>query len=125
MATYNQSYFPSLEMILPVILQQFFPFFYGQPPPLSFCSKESFPGAKKAFVEAYSLSDPTRALLSLIKACPTEAAVEDLLFYYMDAAEENPSRAFALTSVLVALRDSPEAPLFRMVPSFRKVLASL
>ena len=43
--------------------------------------------------------------MNLINAYPTEAAVEDLLFYYTDAVEEDPSRAYALTSVLVALRD--------------------
>jgi len=48
--------------------------------------------------------------LSLIKAHPTEAAVRDLLIAYILEAEENPSRAYALAPVLVALRDSPDAP---------------
>jgi len=68
--------------------------------------------SKKRY-EAYGLSDPTPALLNLINAYSTEAAVEGLLFYYTDAVEEDPSRAYALTSVLVALRDSPEAPLIQ------------
>ena len=53
------------------------------------------------------------ALLNVIKDYPTEAVVRDLLIYFMDAAEDNPSRAYGLTSVLVALRDSPEAPLIQ------------
>jgi hypothetical protein len=112
MATHDQTphqAFPPLKMILPAIIQQYFPFFYGQPP-VSRCAQESFPDAEEVF---YGLSDPTPALLSLINAYPTKAAVKDLLFYYMDAAEDDPSRAYALTSVLVALRDSPEAPLIQ------------
>jgi hypothetical protein len=107
------AYFPPLKMILPTIIQQYFPFFYGQPPPGSLRAKESFPDAKQVLCETYRLSDPTPALLTIINAYPTEAVVKDLLFYYMDAAEDNPSRAYALTSVLVALRDSPEAPLIQ------------
>jgi hypothetical protein len=106
---HDQSYFPSLKDILSMFIQHF----YDQTPPVSLRAKESFPNAEKVLCEAYSLFDPTPALLNLINACPTEAAVKDLLFYYMDAAEDDPSRAYALTSVLVALRDSPEAPLIQ------------
>jgi len=72
--------------------------------------EEAFPGADDLFRKAFGLSDPTPELLSLIKAHPTEAAVRDLLIAYILEAEENPSRAYALASVLVALRDSPDAP---------------
>ena len=48
-------------------------------------------------------------LLNLIKAYPTEAAVRDLLIHYMDAAKDNPSRAYALTSVLVAPQTHPHS----------------
>jgi hypothetical protein len=66
---------------------------------------------KVVFRSAYALSDPTPELLNLIKAHPTELAIRDLLVYYFEAVEGNPSRAYALTSVLVALRDSPDAPV--------------
>ena len=46
----------------------------------------------------------------MIKADPTEAAVRELLVSYIEAVEDNPSRAHELASVLVALRDSPDAP---------------
>jgi len=45
------------------MIQQCFPFFYGQPPPVSLGAKEFFPDAKKVFHEAYGLSDPTPTLL--------------------------------------------------------------
>lgn len=42
--------------------------------------------------------------------------------YYFEAAEGNPSRAYALTSVLVTLRDSPDAPVIEgsstLIPAF-------
>jgi hypothetical protein len=62
---------------------------------------------------AYALSDPTPELLELIIAHPTEAAVKDLLIYYIEAVEDNPLRAYALTSVLVALRESLDAPMIQ------------
>ena len=92
-------------------IEKYSPLFYDQPPPLR--NIESFPNAEKIFRYAYGLSDPTPELLNLIKAHPTEAAVRGLFIYYIDAAVENPSRAYALASVLVALRDSPDAPLIQ------------
>lgn len=68
---------------------------------------DAFPNAEEIFHSAYALSDPTPELLKLIKAHPTEVAVRDLLIYYIEAVEDNPSRVYALTSVLVALRAFP------------------
>jgi hypothetical protein len=73
--------------------------------------KEPFPNSEELLRSAFALSDPTPALLQLIKAYPTADAVRDLLIFYIDAVEANPSRAYALASVLVALRDSPDAPV--------------
>ena len=74
---------------------------------------EPFPHAEELFSCAFTLSDPTPALLKLIKAHPTEAVVRELLISYIEAVEDNPSRAYPLASVLVALRDSPDAPVIR------------
>jgi len=73
--------------------------------------EDAFDNAETLFRSAFSLSDPAPELLNLIKAHPTEAAVIDLLVYYTDAVEENPSRANALASALVTLRSSPDAPM--------------
>ena len=107
MAT-DQTYFPSLKSLLIMAIQNYL---FLQSPPFVPYDQEAFPDAYELFCKAFGLSDPTPELLDLIKAHPTEAAVRDLLIEYTDAAEENPSRAYALASVLVALRDSPEAPV--------------
>jgi len=73
--------------------------------------EHAFHNAEKLFRSAYALADPTPELLNLIRAHPTELAIRDLLVYYFEAVEGNPSRAYALTSVLVTLRDSPDAPV--------------
>ena len=99
------------KIMASMAIEKYSPLFYDQPPPLR--NIESFPNAEKIFRYAYGLSDPTPELLNLIKVHPTEAAVRDLFIYYIDAAVENPSRAYALASVLVALRDSPDAPLIQ------------
>jgi len=66
------------------------------------------------FRRAYGLSDPTPELLNLIlKAHPTEAAVRNLLIDCITTVEEDPCRAYALASMLVALRDSPDAPVIQ------------
>ena len=78
MAIHDQSYFPSLKDILSMFIQQTFPFFYDQTPPVSLCEEESLPNAEKFLREAYGLFDPTPVLLNLIKDYPTEAAVRDL-----------------------------------------------
>ena len=71
----------------------------------------SFPNAEKLFRDAFSLPDPAPKLLELIMAHPTFAAVVDLLDYYTAFVQEHPSRANALALALVAVRDSPDAPL--------------
>lgn len=63
---------------------------------------------KPSPTSTFGLSDPTPELLSLIKAHPTEAAARDLLIANILEPEKNPSRAYALAFVLVALRDSPD-----------------
>ena len=75
--------------------------------------KETFPNSEELLRSAFALSDPTPALLQLIKAYPTADAIRDLLIFYIDAVEANPSRAYSLASVLVALRDSPDAPVIQ------------
>jgi len=75
--------------------------------------ENAFPNAEELFHRAYALSDPTPELLKLIKAHPTEAAVRDLLIYYIEAVEDNPPRAYALTSVVVALCESLDAPMIQ------------
>jgi hypothetical protein len=62
---------------------------------------EAFPNSKKLLSSAYALPGPTSELLKLIKAHPTEAAVTELLIFYIKAVEENRLRANALASVLV------------------------
>ena len=79
---------------------------------------EPFPKTKELFS---SPSDPTPTLLKLIKAHPTEVAVRELLISYIEAVEDNPSRAHELTSVLVALRDSPDAPTIQGGSSLTEV----
>ena len=103
------AYFPSLKSLLTKAILYYFPPLPSYPP-MPLMDEEAFPGADDLFCKAFGLSDPTPELLSLIKAHPTEAAVRDLLIAYILEAEENPSRAYALASVLVALRDSPDAP---------------
>ena len=76
--------------------------------------EETFPNSEELLRYAFSLSGPTPALLQLIKAYPgTADAIRDLLIFYIDAVEANPSRAYALASVLVALRDSSDAPVIQ------------
>ena len=103
------AYFPSLKSLLTKAILYYFPPLPSYPP-MPLMDEEAFPGADDLFCKAFGLSDPTPELLSLIKAHPTEAAVRDLLIAYILEAKENPSRAYALASVLVALRDSPDAP---------------
>ena len=86
---------------------------FKSPPPAPIDYLEAFPDAEILFRRAYGLSDPAPELLNLIKAHPTEAAVRDLLIDYTIIVEENPSRACALASALVALRDSPDAPVIQ------------
>jgi hypothetical protein len=74
---------------------------------------ETFPNSEGLLRCAFALSDPMPALLQLIKAYPTADAIRDLLIFYIDAVEANPSRAYELVSVLVALRDSPDAPVIQ------------
>jgi len=74
-------------------------------------SNDAFPNAEKLFRDAFALPDPAPALLELIKAHPTYSAVIDLLENYTAVAQENPSRANALALALVAVRDSPDAPV--------------
>jgi len=57
-----------------------------------------------------SLSDPTPELLNLMNAHPMQVAAIDLLVYYIEAVEENPSRANGLSAALVTLRQSSNAP---------------
>ena len=83
---------------------------------------EPFPKAEELFTRAFALSDPTSVLLKLIKAHPTEAAVRELLISYIEAAENNPSRAHELASVLVALRNSPDAPVIQGGSSLAETL---
>ena len=71
------------------------------------------PITEEMFHRAYALSDPMPELLKLIKAHPTEAAVRDIVIYYIEAVEDNPPRAYESTSVVVALRESLDAPMIR------------
>lgn len=73
-------------------------------------SDESFPGAEKLFTAAFALQNPTPELLRLIRAHPTYAAVDELVFYYTEAAEEDPARADALAAALARVRDTPNVP---------------
>ena len=90
------AYFPSLKSLLTKAILYYFPPLPSYPP-MPLMDEEAFPGADDLFCKAFGLSDPTPELLSLIKAHPTEAAVRDLLIAYILEAEENPSRAYALS----------------------------
>ena len=72
---------------------------------------DPFDNAEQLFRSAYALSDPVPELLNLMKAHPTQASAIDLVVYYTEAVEEDPSCANALASALVTLRDSPDAPM--------------
>jgi hypothetical protein len=74
-------------------------------------SNDAFPNAEQLFRDAFALPDPAPELLRLIKAHPTYAAVMDLLVHYTAVVQGNPSRANALALALVAVRDSPDAPV--------------
>ncbi|KIM35175.1 hypothetical protein M413DRAFT_32707 [Hebeloma cylindrosporum] len=54
---------------------------------------DAFDNAEQLFCSAYALSDPTPELLNLIKAHPTGRAIGELLLFYINAVEDNPSRA--------------------------------
>jgi len=89
---------------------------------------EAFPNSEQLFHRAFALSSPVPELLALIEAHPTHATVRDLLIYYIDAVEDDPSRANELTSALTALRDFPEAPIlhgFSLAELFSRILADL
>ncbi|KIM34616.1 hypothetical protein M413DRAFT_33156 [Hebeloma cylindrosporum] len=85
--------------------------FHLQPHFPSLMSEDAFPNAEQLFRAAFALRDPAPALLELLKAHPTRPAVMGLLAHYAEIAQENPSRANALTLALVAVRDSTDAPL--------------
>ncbi|CAA7268170.1 unnamed protein product [Cyclocybe aegerita] len=91
-------------------------------------SDEAFANSEKLFRDAFALSDPAAELLNLLKAHPSYPAVVDLLVYYTDVVEENPSRAKALASALVVVRDSPDAPIIgdaTLAEYFNRKLADL
>ncbi|KAF8973566.1 hypothetical protein BDZ97DRAFT_1751597 [Flammula alnicola] len=91
-------------------------------------SDDAFPIAEQIFRDALALPDPAPALLDLIKAHPTYAAVSDLLVSLTDVVEETPSRAEVLSIALVTVRDSPDAPTINgdtLVALFSRKLADL
>ena len=64
MAT-DELYIPSLNSLLTMAIQNYFPFLQSEPPvPYD---EEAFPDADELFGKAFGLSDPTPELLRLIK----------------------------------------------------------
>jgi hypothetical protein len=91
-------------------------------------SNDAFPNAEQLFRDAFALPNPAPELLKLINAHPTYAAVMDLLVYYTAVVQGNPSRANASALALVAVRDSPDAPVIDNDPLedlFSRQLADL
>jgi hypothetical protein len=74
-------------------------------------SNDAFPNAEQLFRDAFSLPNPAPELLKLIKAHPTYAAAMNILVHYTAVVQGNPSRANASALALVAVRDSPDAPV--------------
>jgi hypothetical protein len=75
-------------------------------------SDEAFPNAEHLFQQAFAATDPVPLLLQLLKEYPTYPAVRNLVVFYTEAVEEDPSRGQSLASDLAKLRDSPDAPTF-------------
>ncbi|KIM35537.1 hypothetical protein M413DRAFT_32405 [Hebeloma cylindrosporum] len=73
--------------------------------------EDAFPNAGQLFHDALALPNPAPTLLELLKEHPTYGAVRNLLDHYTLAVHEDPSRANALATALVAIRDSPDAPV--------------
>ncbi|KAF8972517.1 hypothetical protein BDZ97DRAFT_838158 [Flammula alnicola] len=91
-------------------------------------SDDAFPNAEEIFRDALSIPDPAPTLLNLIKEHPTYPAVSDLLFYYTEVAGEQPSRANALATALITVRDAPDAPIIQangLAGLFSRKLADL
>jgi hypothetical protein len=75
-------------------------------------SDEAFPDSEHLFQQAFAATDPVPFLLQLLKEYPTYPAVRDLVVYYTEAVEEEPSRGQSFASALTVVRDSPDAPTF-------------
>ena len=74
-------------------------------------SNDAFLNTEQLFCDAFALPNPAPELLKLIKVHPTYAAVMHLLVCYTAVVQRNPSCANALALALVAVRDSPDAPV--------------
>ncbi|KAF9483736.1 hypothetical protein BDN70DRAFT_918142 [Pholiota conissans] len=92
-------------------------------------SDEAFPNSEQLFRSAFDQPNSPSELLKLIKEHPTYPAVVDLLVYYTCVAEENPTRAEALASILLQVRDAPDAPIINtdltLMEVFSRKLADL
>ncbi|KAF9531457.1 hypothetical protein CPB83DRAFT_904567 [Crepidotus variabilis] len=84
---------------------------------------EAFPNAFHLFHQAFATSDPVPSLLHLLKEHPTYDVVRDMLYYYIDAVEEKPLSGEHLTSALVRVGQSLDAPLIGTAP-LRGIIAN-
>ncbi|KAF9477247.1 hypothetical protein BDN70DRAFT_881402 [Pholiota conissans] len=69
----------------------------------------SFPNSERLLRTAFAQPNPSSALLDLIKQNPTYPAVVDLVLTYTTLVDENPTRAEALASILLHVRDAPDS----------------
>ena len=74
---------------------------------------EAFTNAVDVFQQAFIAGDPTYSLLHLLNKHPTYAAVKYLVIAYFEAARKDPFGAQSLASTLVAISNSPDAPIFQ------------
>ena len=73
-------------------------------------SDEAFPNAEHLFQQAFVAQDPAPLLLNILKEHPTYLALRDLVFYYVEAVENDPYKAQTLASALAKIIHSPDAP---------------
>jgi hypothetical protein len=79
-----------------------------------------FPGAEKAFREAFSLPEPTTTLLELIKAHPISYSVDVLVEEYAKTVIANPMIISKLASALLELVNSTDVPSIASLNAFGK-----
>ncbi|KAF9473537.1 hypothetical protein BDN70DRAFT_937354 [Pholiota conissans] len=72
---------------------------------------DTFPDSEQCFRQAFDHPDAPAKLLKLIKEYPEYMVIIDLVVTYQTIVQENPDRAEELTRTLVAVRNSPDAPI--------------
>ena len=72
---------------------------------------ESFPDSKHIFQQAFAVQDPAPHLLEILKT-HHYPAVSDLVFYYIEAVENDPYCAQKVASALSRIIKSLDAPSY-------------